>query len=252
MSKIADARAARRDEPDYGIRMPWGLFLGSVVVAAACVAYPELHHLYRTVKCVVPGDRITSFEAQRGDGGCWAAFNVSVGDSWGGRGAVADCLGACGGCGALSARTRWTVHCAEDAACAWYARTRRGRRRGRAARDGRRTSGPRRRRPVGQVPARGGGLHPRLRAPPGDAEAGPTPPGRVLDELPCEYPLNHRWKVKRGKKETLCAFIHNQTEQFLRPYVAAAGEALAPVTGPVPRPSRQARVFDDGENLPAA
>ena len=112
MSKIADTHTqtrARRDEPDYGIRMPWGLFLGSVVVAAACVAYPELHHLYRTVKCVVPGDRITSFEAQRGDGGCWAAFNVSVGDSWdAGAGAVAGCLGACGGCGALSARTRWS------------------------------------------------------------------------------------------------------------------------------------------------
>ena len=65
------------------------------------------------------------------------------------------------------------------------------------------------------------------------SSAGPTPPDRVLDELPCEYPLNHRWKVKRGKKETLYAFLHNQTEQFLRPYVAAAGEALAPVTGPV-------------------
>ncbi|KAK7249653.1 hypothetical protein SO694_00004252 [Aureococcus anophagefferens] len=185
MSKIADARAARRDEPDYGIRMPWGLFLGSVVVAAACVAYPELHHLYRTVKCVVPGDRITSFEAQRGDGGCWAAFNVSRRQLGRGARRRRGLPARCGGCGALSARTRWTVHCAEDAACAWYARAR--------ARGGGRGRGKGWKAYFQDLVVVGllgkcqleAADYIRARARlPGDAEAGPTPPDRVLDELP--------------------------------------------------------------------
>ena len=237
MVKVASADDKAFEAPDYG-KMPWGLFVSSLVVAAGCVAYPELHHLYRTVKCVVPGDRINAFEAQRGDGGCWAAFNVSMGDSWDaagdGSGPIADCLGACGGCAKLSARTRWTVHCAEDAACAWYARTKLGRRP--------RTCGKTWKMYLQDLFVVGLLGKCQLETAdyirafvnlPGDESLGPKPPQRVLHDHPCDLPLNHRWKIKRGRKETLYAFLHNQPAAFLGPHVAATAEALRPLTAPL-------------------
>jgi len=243
------------------VQMPWTLLLGSLLVAGASFAWPEARHLYNTVRCVAPGDQITSFEAPR-PGGCWAAFNVSMGDSWDAGGA--SCLGACGGCDGLDASTRWTLHCAEDAACDWYA----------AAHGGGSGKGCGRTwrahfqdyvvtRLLGKcVLDTSDYIRHYVRAP-GDAAAGAAPPQLLIHDHPCHFPLNHLWKHKRSPAESLYAFLHRQTalsfnKRIAVPLRAALGLEVAPAPAPAPPPPGQSwkaggpamppRIFDEDDD----
>ena len=68
---------------------------------------------------------------------------------------------------------------------------------------------------------------------PGDwARGGAAPPRRSVADLPCDWPLNHKWRHTRPPRDTLYAFVHNKTADWAAPRARKLRAAAAPAVDP--------------------